>query len=499
MNQQQTVLDAVIVGSGFGGLGAAAQLTRAGLGDFVILERSSALGGVWRDNSYPGAACDTQSVIYCYTYFPHLSVTKLYSDRTELLSYLGGLADAHGLHDHIRFHSEVTRAVWKEEEALWEITTDSGDRYQARAFVPAWGQLGVPNIPETPGIDSFAGHMFHSARWKQHIDLTGLRVASIGNAASAVQYVPEVAKEAAQLTVFQRSANYLFPRGQEIFSDARRSEFQRDPSTFEALRSEIHTLREAGFQRVRHATAAQATGVAEALAHLEAQIPDPDLRAKLTPDYEFGCKRVLRSDDYYPALMRENVELVTEGIAEITAEGIRTIDGFMREFDVIIFGTGFRSQAFQAGMQIVGNDGVTLNERWGDAPEAYLGLCVDGFPNMFLVYGPNTNLNHNSVVTMMEVQHEFIVDAVCRLRASRPLVLDVRSETVAEYNDFVQTQLQLSAYTSDCSSWYKNAAGRVVNNWYGTVEEYRQAVAAINPTDFGLNSWENHHREPVTA
>lgn len=484
-----SVLDAVVVGAGYGGLGAGAQFVRADLKSFVILEKADRIGGVWRDNTYPGAACDTQSVIYCYTYFPHLQVSRLYADGAELRGYLDALAAEFGLAQYIRFGAEVTRAVWNEADALWEISTRTGESYRARAFVPAWGQLGVPFIPEFKGIQNYAGKMFHSAKWDHEIDFTGLRVASVGNAASAVQYVPEVAKAAGRLTVFQRSANYIFPRNQEIFDEAKRSAFEQNPTTFEALRSEIHQMREEGFARTRHDTDAQAMGVAEALAHLEAQIPDPDLRAKLTPDYEFGCKRILRSDDYYPALRRENVELVTERIEEFTTDGIRTADERSYEFDVIILGTGFRSQAFQAGMEIIGRNGVSLDERWGDAPEAYFGISVDGFPNMFVVYGPNTNLNHNSIVTMMEVQHRFIVDSVARLQADRRLVLDVAPEVVADHNEFIQNELQKSSYSSECSSWYKNAAGRVVNNWYGTVEEYRSGVGSIGPDAYGLEEW----------
>lgn len=483
------ILDAVIVGAGYGGLGAAAQLARAGFHDFVILERAPRLGGVWRENTYPGAACDTQSVIYCYSYFPHLDATRMYSEQPELLAYLEALADEFDLFGRIRFDAEVVRAEWKDDGALWEISTRSGAGFRARAFVPAWGQLGTPHVPEFPGIERFEGRAFHSADWDHGIDLAGLSVASIGTAASAVQYVPEVAKEAGYLGVFQRSANYLLPRGQEVFDPERRAGFRERPETFEAMRREIHEMREAGFERVRHASAEQAAGAADAMAHLERQVADPELRARLTPDYEFGCKRILRTDDYYPAMTRDNVELVTERIAEFTPAGIRTADGRERRFDVVIFGTGFRSQAFHAGMEIVGRGGTTLDARWGDAPEAFFGMSVDGFPNMFMVFGPNTNLNHNSIVTMMEVQHEFIVESVRRLRATRDLVLDVRTDAVAAHNDFVQGELQRSAYTADCSSWYKNAAGRVVNNWYGTVEEYRSAVAGIEPASFGLESW----------
>lgn len=481
--------DAIIVGAGYGGLGAAAQLERAGLTDFIVLEKSAHIGGVWYDNTYPGAACDTQSVIYNYTFYPHLTVSRMYAEQPELLNYLVNLAEHFGLMNRVHLGIEVTSAAWNEDEKTWQVTTTSGDIYVARAFVPAWGQLSVPFTPELPGADTFAGKTFHSARWDHSIDLTGLRVASIGAAASAVQYVPEVAKQAGTLTVFQRSANYILPRNQVIFDDAQRAEFQSTPETFEELRMSIHTQREAGFERVRHATADQATGVAEARAHLESQIVDPELREKLTPDFEFGCKRILRSDDYYPAFNRDNVELVTSGIETLTPEGIRTVDGALHEFDVIIYGTGFRSQAFQHGLEVIGRGGANLDERWGDAPEAHLGIHVDRFPNMFIVYGPNTNLNHNSIVTIMEVQHEFIVDMVRRLRDAPGTVYEVLPDVLAENSAMVQAELQKSSYSSDCSSWYKNADGRVVNNWYGTVEEYRAAVAAISPADFGLADW----------
>jgi cation diffusion facilitator CzcD-associated flavoprotein CzcO len=292
-----------------------------------------------------------------------------------------------------------------------------------------------------------------------------------------------VAREAAQLTVFQRSANYILPRNQRIFTDEERAGFRSDPATFEALRREIHAFREAGFARVRHDTAEQATGVVEARAHLEAQIADPELRRKLTPDYEFGCKRILRTDDYYPALARPNVQLVTEAIDHFTADGIVTSDGVTFPVDVVVFGTGFHSQAFQGDTRIIGRGGVSLAERWDEAPEAYLGLTVDGFPNLFLVYGPNTNLNHNSVVSMMEIQHEFIVAATQHVLAGAA-IYDIPAALVREFNERAQAELSRSAYSSDCSSWYKNAAGRVVNNWYGTVEEYRSAVRGVTGAPF---------------
>ncbi|MBM9465951.1 flavin-containing monooxygenase [Nakamurella leprariae] len=483
MTDPDHVHDALIIGAGYGGLGMGAQFARTGIEDFVILERSGDLGGVWRDNTYPGAACDTQAVVYCYSFFPHLDLSRMFVEGPELLGYLRDFASHFDLTRRIAFGQEVVSAEWMEDRRSWRVLTSAGDEYLARVLVPAWGQLSTPAVPRFEGLDRFAGAAFHSARWNHAVPLTGRRVASIGAAASAVQYVPFVARDAAQLTVFQRSANYILPRNQRIFTDEERARFREDPATFEALRREVHAFREAGFARVRHRTEEQATGVAEARAHLEAQIADPDLRRKLTPDHEFGCKRILRTDDYYPALARPNVQLVTEAIDHFTPDGLVTADGTTHGFDVVIFGTGFHSQSFQGDTRITGRGGVSLAERWGDAPEAHLGLTVDGFPNLFLVYGPNTNLNHNSVVSMMEIQHEFIVEATRRITDAE-VVYDVPSETVRQYNDLVQQRLIGSAFSADCSSWYKNAAGRVVNNWYGTVEEYRRAVHGMAAASF---------------
>jgi cation diffusion facilitator CzcD-associated flavoprotein CzcO len=482
----QPVHAAIIIGAGFGGLGAGAQLARRGIDDFLIIERAGDIGGVWRDNTYPGAACDTQAIVYCYTFFPHLDVDRMFADGSELVRYLRALVARFDLQRRITLNTEVEAAEWAEDLRAWRVTTASGEQHLGRVLIPAWGHLGVPSVPAIPGFESFEGSAFHSAVWDHSVDLTGKRVVSIGAAASAVQYVPFVAEQAEKLTVLQRSANYILPRNQKIFSEEERKGFHDDPETFETLRREIHEMREAGFARVRHATGEQAIGVAEARAHLEAQVADPELREKLTPDYEFGCKRILRSDDYYPAISRSNVDLVTEPISHVTAGSVVTMDGVEHGADVIIFGTGFRSQAFQGDTRIIGRHGVDLADRWGDAPQAYLGMTVDGFPNMFLVYGPNTNLNHNSVVTMMEIQQEFIADTTTRILSDDSLVFDALPSVVSAYDDHVQNELEKSAYSSDCSSWYKNAAGRVVNNWYGTVEEYRRTVASARPVDFGL-------------
>lgn len=499
MSLQTTHHDVVILGAGFGGLGMGAQLIRAGIDDFVIFEKAPGPGGVWRDNGYPGAACDTEAHLYCYSFFPHLRVSRMYADRDELLGYMERLAAEYALDEHLMFNAEVTSAQWDAGAGLWRLRVAGSGEHTARVFIPAWGQLNTPLIPDFPGLDEFHGDAFHSARWDESIALAGKKVISIGAAASAVQYVPEVAKVARELTVFQRSANWIMPRNQVIFSEEQLDGFEQNPETFADSRRHLHAFRESGFERTRHATDAQRGGVEQALAHLEAQVPDPELRRKLTPDYEFGCKRILRSDDYFPALMRDNVRLVTEGIEAIVPEGVRTRDGQVHEADVVIFGTGFSSQAFQGDLRVFGDAGKDLKERWADGAEAYLGITVDGFPNMFMVYGPNTNLNHNSIITMLEIQQGYILQALEHLLKTPGASAAVRAPIVESFNEQLQGQMEGSAFSSDCSSWYKNAAGKVINNWSGTVDEYRRLAGIWSQADFVLSDAEVPVQEAAPA
>ncbi|MHA7179385.1 flavin-containing monooxygenase [Arthrobacter sp. MDB2-24] len=478
------IYSAIIIGAGFGGLGQGAQFVRDGVDDFLILERGNDVGGVWRENTYPGAACDTQAVIYCFSYFLNLKVSRMFAGQEELQGYLRALSEKFGLNERLRLNQNVTEATWDEEQLIWAIRTAGGEQFLTRSLVAAWGQLNEPNVPAFPGSDSFQGIAFHSANWRHDVDLVGKRVASIGSAATAVQYVPEVAKVASELTVFQRSANYILPRDQIIFSEEETARFLANPDSYRELRQSIHELREAGFERTRAHTAANQEGVDLARQHREAQITDPELRAKLTPDYDYGCKRILRSDEFYPALTRDNVELVTEGIAEVTPTGIRTADGAEHEFDVIIYATGFKSHAFHGSTRVTGRGGISLDQRWGNAPEAYLGITVDNFPNLFLVYGPNTNLNHNSVVSMLEPQHRYISQAVRYLAEHDSTALEVGREVLEQFTAYLQEELSKSAFSSDCSSWYKNEDGRVINNWSGTVEEYRSKTHDLRLEDY---------------
>lgn len=499
MSTQTTDYDVVILGAGFGGLGMAAQLKQAGIDNFTVFDKSPALGGVWLENSYPGAACDTEAHLYCYSYFPHLRVSRMYADRNELVGYLRRFAAHFELERHLTFNSEVTSAIWDATDAVWRLQVRGSGERTARVFIPAWGQLNTPLTPDFPGLGSFRGEAFHSARWDHTVDLAGKKVISVGSAASAVQYVPEVATIAGSLEVFQRSANWIMPRNQVVFSEEQLDAYEAAPDRFEQSRRYLHDFRENGFQRTRHNTDAQRAGVAQARAHLEAQVPDLELRLRLTPGYEFGCKRILRSDDYYPALMRENVRLVSEGIETILPEGIRTTDGKVHEADVIIFGTGFSSQAFQGDLSVIGASGENLKDRWSEGAEAYLGMSVDGFPNLFMIYGPNTNLNHNSIITMLEIQQSYIVGALEHLLRVPRASAEVREHVLSAYNATLQQEMEGSAFSAECSSWYKNAAGKVINNWSGTVEEYRVLAERWKPSDYVLSAAVHPHLDPVGA
>lgn len=480
------ILDVVILGAGYGGLGMAAVLKQHNINNFKIFEKADTLGGVWRDNIYPGAACDTQSHIYCFSYFPHLRVSCMYAGQHELLGYLDSLATHFELHPHLVYNAEIRQAIWSQTEQLWNLQVTNIGTVKTKVFIPAWGQLNTPVMPHFKGEERFLGPRFHSAAWQYDVDLEDKKVVSIGSAASAVQYIPEVAKVAQQLTIFQRSANWIMPRDQYAFSQAELNEFEQYPERFFASRNMIHQMREEGFKRTQHGSEMQQEGQRLALEHLHQHVQDPILRQKLTPDYEFGCKRILRTDDYYPSLNLEHVSLVTDSISEITEHGIVTSTGEYVEADVIIYGTGFATQNFHGDLEIIGSRGESLSQVWADGAEAYLGISVPSFHNMFLVYGPNTNLNHNSIVTMLEIQHQYIAEAVQHILMHQ-VSLEVDLQLFHRYNEDVQQQMASSAFSRDCSSWYKNAQGKVINNWPLNVEAYRQA------TQFISNDYHQYH------
>lgn len=488
MNQliNQSFYKIVILGAGFAGLGMAAQLKKAGINDFIILEKKSAIGGVWRDNIYPGAACDTQSHLYCYEFFPHLRVSRLYADQPEFIQYMNELIQEFNLEQHIIFNAEISSANWNENESKWGFTVNNTTNISSKYFIPAWGQLNTPNIPTFKGFEKFKGKSFHSAQWNNQISLNEKNIASIGAAASAVQYIPKVAPSAKKLTIFQRSANWILPRQQVIFTEEELDNFEKNPDDFMKSRGTLFDIREEGFSVLTQGSDEQKKGALEAKQYLEDTISDPILRQKLTPDYEFGCKRILRTSDYFPTLLRQNVYLNTTPIQEFYEEGIITKDGIHHPIDIVIFGTGFKSQAFHGNLNISGLNKKTLSDSWRDGAAAYLGISVPNFPNLFLLYGPNTNLNHNSILLMIELQQEYIIQLIKKMEKDHIQALVVSEEIFQHYNDTLQINLKETAFSTSCSSWYKNAAGKIINNWSGTVAEYQSLVEKFDIDDYRI-------------
>ena len=462
------------MGAGFGGIGLGIQLKQAGIETFTILEKGAGVGGVWRDNSYPGLTVDVPSHLYQFSFEPNHEWTRRFPLRDEILAYLERCTDRYGLREHIRLGTEVALADFDAERGVWAIALVGGEQVEADFLVTATGQLSRPSYPRIPGLDEFAGELFHSARWNHDYDLGGKRVAAIGTGASAIQYIPEVAKLAKRLHVFQRSPGWVVPKPDRPYRPREKAIFRHVPLvtrisrrlTF--LRFEFFTM---GMTRGYWMLRPYEYGFKRRLAK---EVPDPDLREKLVPSYPLGCKRVLISNDYLPALTRPNVEVVTDRIAAVTPAGVRTEDGLEREVDAIVLGTGFQANEFLAPMAIRGLDGRDLNDAWRDGADAYLGLAVSGFPNMFMLYGPNTNLGAGSIITMLESQIGYVVQAIAGLRRTGARWMDVREDVQSGFNQEVQRRLEDTVWNGGCNSWYRTESGKVTNNWAGLVTEYRR-------------------------
>jgi cation diffusion facilitator CzcD-associated flavoprotein CzcO len=475
-------LQAIIVGAGFGGLGMAIRLKQRGEQRFVILEKADDLGGCWRDNTYPGAACDIPSHLYSFSFEPSWRWTRAYAPQPEILAYLRTCAAKYGLRDHLRCGVEVKSAAFDADRGIWVVDTGT-EQLEARTLIVACGQLSRPAYPNIRGLERFAGTQFHSARWNHDYPLDGKRVAVIGTGASAIQFVPAIAPRVGQLHLFQRSPPHVIPKPDREFSRWERALHRRVPSVGAARRARIYANNEA---RAFTLAFPQLTRAYQWLfrRHLEQQIRDPELRRKLTPDYPIGCKRVLISNDYYPALERPNAEVVTDAIREVTERGVVTGDGRERAVDAIIFGTGFTANEFLAPMTIRGPRG-TLDEAWRGGAEAYLGMTISGFPNLFVLYGPNTNLGHNSIIYMLESQFDYVMQALDELHRVRHL--DVRPDVQAAFNTSLQQQLADSVWAGDCTSWYKTASGKVTNNWPGYTFTYRRRTRRLALADYDVS------------
>jgi cation diffusion facilitator CzcD-associated flavoprotein CzcO len=471
-----------IIGAGHSGLCMGMQLKRAGIDDFVILEKAATLGGTWRDNTYPGASCDAPSFLYSFSFAQKTDWSRRFAWQAELLGYSVECAVKHGLLPHFRFDAEVTAARFDEARNLWRVELRNGNTVEAQFLVTGMGQLHHPATPAIPGRETFAGAQFHSARWDHSVDLAGKRIAVIGNAASAVQFVPQIAPLASHLTIFQRSANWLLPRKDRLYSPRLQRRMTRWPRLAK-LRHDAQWFFFGELQLtplMKQVRFVQWLATRKALAHLHRQVRDPALRARLVPDFPIGAKRVLFNDDYYPTLNRDNVRLVTDRIERIEPAGVRRASGELVEADVIVFATGFHATDFLAPLVISGAGGRKLSEEWKAGAHAYLGVTVSGFPNLFMLYGPNTNLGHNSILVMIEAQVSYVIDAIRQLDARGLKRLDVRRPVMDEYNAWLKRDLAKSVWAADKQSWYKLADGTITNNWPHSTMRYRRLLRAAD-------------------
>ncbi len=473
----------LIIGAGFGGVATAIELRRAGIHDVVVLEAADDVGGVWRENPYPGAGCDVPSPLYSFSFAPNTQWPRRYALQPDILAYLRQVARRFGVLGLVRFRSKVVSAEFDPDIARWRVRTADGTTYLTRVLIPATGQLSQPVYPSIPGIDTFTGVSFHSARWNHDCDLSGKRVAVIGTGASAVQFVPFLQREAASVAVFQRSAPYVLPRRDRVYTPRQHRLLRALPILQKADRLGFWLYTEFAQECLSRWQFFTPLFYFQARRHLRKQVADPVLRKKLTPDYALGCKRVLFSNDYYPALTSSTVDVITERIDAVTPKGIRTVDGTVHEVDVIVYGTGFAATDLLASITVRGLNGRSLSEAWKEGARAHLGITVPGFPNLFLMYGPNTNLGGGSIIYMLESQARYIRSAVQFLLARPDHYLDVRTEAEQRWDDEVQSRLTRSVWTR-CSSWYRNAQGRVVSNWPGRTSEYRWRTRRLDPADF---------------
>ncbi len=463
---EQRSLDAVIVGAGFGGLCMAIKLRDAGIENFVILEKFGEVGGTWRDNTYPGAACDVQSHMYSFSFAGKPDWSYRYGGQQEIRNYIENTTDEYGIRPFIRFHQEVNGAHFDENRGVWTVTTKNGDVYTTRHFVLATGPLHEPSYPDIPGLDKFQGKVFHSARWDHDYDLHGKNVVSIGTGASAIQYVPEVAKQAGKLHVMQRTPAWIIPRDTRTYPEIEKKIFRRFPLLRKLHRARLYWTNESRVWPVFHPSLAKGLQQLTKL-FIRREVKDKETVRKLTPSYTMGCKRILISNDYYPTFNRDNVDLHTSGIAEIRENSVITRDGEELPADCIILGTGFvvDPRQYMRDFEITGRKGHRLQDDWADASRAYLGITVPNYPNFYLLVGPNTGLGHNSIIFMIECQVRYIIECLQLLNDKQADYIDTHQEALDAFDEEVQNNIEGTVWTSGCQSWYQQEDGRNVALW----------------------------------
>ncbi|MCH9734716.1 MAG: NAD(P)/FAD-dependent oxidoreductase [Actinomycetia bacterium] len=475
-----------IIGAGFGGLGAAVALRRVGVDDIVIIEGSDGVGGTWRQNTYPGAACDVQSHFYSFSFALNRLWTRTYARQPEILAYLESVADDFDLRRHLMLDTRVRQARWHEDSCQWELHVQRGGTEDlttitADVVVSAVGLFGSPKFPEIAGLDDFRGSVLHTSRWDHSVDLAGKKVAVVGTGASGVQVIPELAKSASHVTVFQRSAPWMVAKDDRAFTPQELARFRRNPLAVRRERWRVWK-----FFHDNTATMADDPLVSSraqfATSFLDSKVPDAALRRALTPDYPFRCKRVLLGEDFYLALQQDHVDLVTEPIDRVTESSVVTANGDTVEVDAIVLATGFETAEYLSGIEVVGVGGVRLHERWGCEPTAFLGTAVSGFPNFFMLYGPNTNQGGSSIVYVLEAGARLVASAVSRL-ARRGGCLQVRPEVEQQYNAALSADLEKTVWTQ-CGSYFRSPSGRIITQWPYTEVEYARRTWRLRPKDW---------------
>ncbi len=480
-------LPILIIGAGFAGIGTAIRLKQAGIDSFTILERADEIGGTWRDNTYPGAACDVPSHVYSLSFEPNPDWSLRFSESAEIQAYLLGLVEKWGLREHIRFGTEIVEARFDEESATWTLASENDETFSARVVVSGVGGLVDPAPPDLKGIQSFGGEIFHTARWDHDYDLKGKRIAVIGTGCSAVQVVPSIVDQVSKLSVFQRTAAWVVPKRDKRYSEETKSRLRRIPGWLRVSRMFKYWMSEVfGPMIFLDSKRLSAVGERMSLGHLHAQVRDPELRRKLTPSFQFGCKRVLISDDYWATFERANVDLVTSPIEEVRANGIETADGTLHEFDAIVLATGFDVTLGSAPFRVFGRGGRSLDDVWSDGAVAHKGMSVSGFPNWFILMGPNTGPGHTSVLVFTEAQISHVLGAIQKIRKQGLRWVEVRREVQDRYNVRIQGRMPRMVWGSGCNSWYLSDGGGNHSLYPGFAAEYAARARRFKPSEYEI-------------
>ncbi|WP_410209887.1 flavin-containing monooxygenase [Aquirhabdus sp.] len=481
------VLEVAVIGTGFSGLGMGIRLKKAGITNFKIFEKASEVGGTWRDNTYPGCACDVKSALYSYSFEPSAEWSNAYANQGEIFSYIRFCAEKYGMYPHIQFNSKVVSGKFDEAAGEWVLTLDGGEIVRAKNVVAAPGPFAEPSVAKIDGINDFKGIKIHTARWDHSVDLTGKRVALIGTGATGVQVGPAIAPKVAHLTVFQRTPNWIMPRPNRDRTDAEKKDSRENPLKMRVDRLKNYWINEATapFLILKY-DAFKSFPAKMSHSYLERKVKDPVLREKLTPKYKFGCKRVLVSSDWYPTLQRDNVTLEDHGIKRITETGIETVDGKHYELDVIIFATGYEVRSTGAPFEVRGLNNESLGERWKDGAEAFDGITTHGFPNLYFLVGPFTGPGHTSVIAYSEAQIDYVWQAIELRRARQLKYITVKSEVEAEFVKIMDQRSEHTVWKSGCASWYLSPNGRNNTLYPGFNAEYRMRILRFNPSSYIL-------------